>query len=216
MRVVPPAALPLPTGPVTPEPPGSARPFRIVGLGALVPRRRPGALLEAAARLGGHTELVLLGTGPERRRLEEHAARVADLVRLTVVPVVTHRLVAHHLALADVAVFPTLAGDDAAELLTAMALGRPTIATDVEGHRHHLTDGVDGALVPPLEVDAIVEALAWLRDDPELAASLGASAARRVAAYGWDAVAARVLTVLEGSDPATPMRSRPVVTSPSS
>jgi glycosyltransferase involved in cell wall biosynthesis len=225
VHVVPPAALPLPTGavapgllgamaqPLLPTTKAGPRPLRLVGLGALVPRRRPGALLEAAARLDGPTELVLLGTGPDRRRLEEHAARLADRVQLTVVPVVTHRLVAHHLAAADAVVFPTLAGDDAAELLTAMSLGRPTIATDVEGHRHHVTDGVDGVLVPPLDTDALVEAIGWLRDDPELAASLGASAARRVAAYGWDAVASRVLTALDGSDPAAPALSRPTMAS---
>lgn len=107
------------------------------------------------------------------------------------------------LAEADVLTSAALVGEDPGPLLLAAAAGRPIVATASEGLGHLLTDEVDGWLVPPSRVDRLACALRHALADPELAASRGASAARRVAARDWDAVASELVRVLDGSRPDT-------------
>ncbi len=63
-------------------------------------------------------------------------------------------------------------------VLEAMACGRPTITTDAPGCRETVADGVNGYLVPVKDVDAIVEAMEKMLDDPEEAAAMAAQARR--------------------------------------
>ena len=61
-------------------------------------------------------------------------------------------------------------------VLEAMACGRPTITTDAPGCRETVADGVNGYLVPVKNVDAIVEAMEKMLDDPEKTAAMAAQA----------------------------------------
>ena len=61
-------------------------------------------------------------------------------------------------------------------VLEAMACGRPTITTDAPGCRETVADGVNGYLVPVKDVDAIVEAMEKMLDDPEKTAVMAAQA----------------------------------------
>ena len=63
-------------------------------------------------------------------------------------------------------------------VLEAMACGRPTITTDAPGCRETVADGVNGYLVPVKDVDAIVEAMEKMLDDPEKTAAMAAQARR--------------------------------------
>lgn len=81
-------------------------------------------------------------------------------------------------------------------LLEAMALGVPVVTSRVGGHGELVTDGVDGLLVEPGDVDGLAAALARVLADPTLAAHLGASGRARVEqAYSTDAMIARTLAV---------------------
>ena len=59
-------------------------------------------------------------------------------------------------------------------VLEAMACARPTITTDAPGCRETVADGVNGYLVPVKNVDAIVEAMEKMLDDPEKTADMAA------------------------------------------
>jgi glycosyltransferase involved in cell wall biosynthesis len=65
-------------------------------------------------------------------------------------------------------------------ILEAMALERPIVATDVTGVREQIVDGESGLIVPPRDPAAIAAAVRRLREDPALAARLGANARARV------------------------------------
>lgn len=65
-------------------------------------------------------------------------------------------------------------------VLEAMACGRPVITTDAPGCRETVTDSVNGYLVPVKEVDAIVDAMEKLLDEPKKTATM-AKAARQMA-----------------------------------
>ncbi len=55
----------------------------------------------------------------------------------------------------------------------AMAAGRAVIAADAGGPREVVTHGVDGLRVPPGDVEALADAIAWLAGNARLRAALG-------------------------------------------
>lgn len=58
-------------------------------------------------------------------------------------------------------------------LLEAMSVGRPVVATRVGSIPDLVEDGISGMLVPPLEPDALAQALATLAGDPARRAHMG-------------------------------------------
>jgi glycosyltransferase involved in cell wall biosynthesis len=71
----------------------------------------------------------------------------------------------------------------------AMALGRAIITTDHVGCRETVVDGVNGILVPPRNVGALVFAMRKLIDTPNLAQQMG-GASRHLAEERFDAAVA--------------------------
>jgi glycosyltransferase involved in cell wall biosynthesis len=81
-------------------------------------------------------------------------------------------------------------------LLEAMACGTPVIGTDVASIPEVIEDGVTGYLVPPNDPAALGQALIKLRDNPALAAEMGAAGRARVEQrFTWDAVVERCLEI---------------------
>jgi len=59
-----------------------------------------------------------------------------------------------------------------------MALGRPIITTNVAGCRETVEDGVNGFLVPPRNVNALVDAMTRLIENPQLITIMGKQSRR--------------------------------------
>jgi glycosyltransferase involved in cell wall biosynthesis len=130
-------------------------------------------LLDAVARLRDQnqpTTLALVGDGPERRALEEQAARLGVDVRF----LGTRTDIEPLLARAHVVALPSLHEGMSNAVMEAMAAGRPVVATDVGGNSELLRGR--GILVPPSNGAALADALGRLLRDPGLAARLGAEA----------------------------------------
>lgn len=80
----------------------------------------------------------------------------------------------------------------------AMAMGRPVITCDTAGCRDTVVEGENGYLVPPRDVEALVEAMERFILQPELVGRMGAWS-RRLAEERFDAhVASRKLINLMG------------------
>ncbi|MDW8051853.1 MAG: glycosyltransferase family 4 protein [Armatimonadota bacterium] len=79
----------------------------------------------------------------------------------------------------------------------AMAMARPVITTDAPGCRETVRDGVNGFLVPPRDVEALVQAMERFIQQPELIITMG-QASRRIAEEQFDAhkIAKRLLEVM--------------------
>ena len=90
----------------------------------------------------------------------------------------------------------------------AMALGRAIITTDHVGCRETVDDGVNGILVPPRDVDALVRAMRRLIETPRLAQQMG-TASRRLAEERFDAGVSACLLARRAVARSSAMSHRP-------
>ena len=151
---------------VTPEPNAA---FTVVTAARLIPRKKIGLLIEAFASFrafAGEARLLVVGDGPERRRLENavRACGVADAVDFT--GSVPHRQVLEYMAQAHLFVLPSVRESLGTVYFEAMAMRVPVVGVRGEGISDYVTDGTDGFLVPPDDLKAIVKVMRMMYDQP--------------------------------------------------
>ena len=79
----------------------------------------------------------------------------------------------------------------------AMAVGRPIVASNIEGFSSLVQDGAEGLLVPPKDEEALAKALQRLIEDPTLREQMGQCGKQTVEQYRWQRVAQRVVECYE-------------------
>ena len=97
----------------------------------------------------------------------------------------------------DIVVLPSYREGTPRILLEAAAMERPIVATDIAGCRGVVDDGLNGFLVPPRDIVALVRAIRTLASDPELRRRMGRKGRRLIIERGFDqeSVVARTLDV---------------------
>jgi glycosyltransferase involved in cell wall biosynthesis len=165
----------------------------VVAVGRLVEKKGFSYLIEAAGRLEG-VHVAILGEGDLRADLEERARASSESV--TFLGEVDRTGVAGALGAADVVAVPSVIDSHGNvdglpnTLLEALAAARPVVASAIAGIPEVVTDDVNGLLVPEKDVEALVGALARLRDEPELRGRLGTEArGRALKELDWSATA---------------------------
>jgi glycosyltransferase involved in cell wall biosynthesis len=160
--------------------PGS---FRLVSVGRLHAAKGHDTAIQAVHQLaaqGRDVALSIIGAGPERDAL---AALVSSLGvsnrvqlrgSLSEGEIIELMNDAHAFALASHSEPLGVA------YMEAMSMELPTIGTDAGGVGELITDGVNGLLVPPRDVDGLARAIARLMDDPALRSALGGAGRKSV------------------------------------
>lgn len=173
----------------------SATPL-VVAVGRLMPVKQFDALLHTMATVRAqvpNAELVIVGDGAERERLE---AIVADLDAGSWVSMPGRLSDAELIDLyrrAWLLTSASVAEGWGMTITEAAACGTPAVVTDIGGHRDAVVDGVSGLLASPTHLaDRLVAALS----DPELRARLSAGALAHAQTFTWEATAAGTLAVL--------------------
>jgi glycosyltransferase involved in cell wall biosynthesis len=87
------------------------------------------------------------------------------------------------MAAADVFVLPSTREGFSNAVIEALASGLPVVASDVGGNAEAVRDGVDGMIVPPLEVNRLEDALRVLWRQPERRAEMSRAAAQRAETF---------------------------------
>lgn len=174
-----------------PEPCG----FTIVFVGQAGLRKGFLYLLHAFSRLRHpHKKLKVIGSVPPdiQPLLAGH-----DLSQVEFIGTVPNEQLLQHYSSAHVMVLPSIEEGLAMVIGEALACGCPVVASEHTGGRDFFSDGVEGFVVPPRDVDALVDRLEALIQDEPLRQRMSEAALRCVTEIGgWDAYGERWATRL--------------------
>jgi glycosyltransferase involved in cell wall biosynthesis len=138
-----------------------APPFKILFIGSLIPRKGCEIALKALADLSNEkkTILTIVGDGPERNNLQQQAlsAGIADRVYFTgsIPPQeIVHFIEQHHLLL-----LPSYHEGRPNVVLEAMASAMPVVASNIDGNRELVREGINGWLFPSGDYRKLAELL---------------------------------------------------------
>ena len=148
-------------------------------------------LLRAYASLPAErdVELVIGGIGSRRAELERLAAELGVAERVHFTGRLDERDVDAWMRRAAVVAVPSRREAFGIVVLEAWRAGAPLVATTLGGPASLVTDGVDGLLVDPTDVDALASALDAVLVDPARSATLAAAGRVSVRRFTWAATA---------------------------
>jgi glycosyltransferase involved in cell wall biosynthesis len=135
---------------------------------------------------------IAIGEGPRRAALEQLAGELGLAGRVTFLGRLSYAETMAYMAACEVFVLPSWMEAFGIVYLEAMARSRPAIGCLTQGAEDIITPDIDGLLVPPREVEPLVDALARIFADPAYARRIGANARRTAEKFSWEAHAAQV------------------------
>jgi len=158
-------------------------------VGRLVPVKDCGTFLRAASMLrdiatipplplkekGGSIRFLVVGDGPERKKMEGMAERLG----LQVIFTGTRKDIYDIISAMDLLVLSSLNEGLGHVILEAMAAWKPVIATRVGGVPEVVEDGVTGILVPPSNPAEMASAIMKILADPEMMERMGKEGRKR-------------------------------------
>jgi len=159
-------------------PPGR---FAVGWVGRMTGVKRTDDVVRAFATLrarGVDACLCIVGDGPDREQVERRAHElgvIRDCLFLGY-----QEDVARFFAVFDAFVLSSVNEGTPVVAIEALAAARPVVATRVGGVPDVVTEGVDGFLVEPGDVEALAERLERLARDPELRGAMGEAGRARV------------------------------------
>jgi glycosyltransferase involved in cell wall biosynthesis len=131
-------------------------------------------LLQALAKMNAHARLMIVGDGRLRDELMSlvEQLEISDRVSFLGARADIHEF----LSAIDIFIMPSLWEGQPIALLEALAIGKPCIASDVDGIPEIIVDGANGYLVSPKDVAglatvmdlAILQGRGSANEDPEL------------------------------------------------
>jgi glycosyltransferase involved in cell wall biosynthesis len=166
--------------------------FRAIFSGALIERKGIHVVLEAWHRLNlKNAELWLIGTVHEEAR-----PYLKEFWRDNIKLLGFRADIEKYLSQGTIYVFPSRLEGNAKTVNEAAACGLPIITTREAGDV--VNDKVEGIIVAPGDVNAVMDGISYLYDHPEDVDRMGAAARKRVVEnFTWDHCSARLLRAYE-------------------
>ncbi len=171
--------------------------LNILFVGRLEKRKGLKYLIEAfgqVKRKVPNSRLIVVGPGTRlRRKCEKQVAksRLKDVVFVGFAP---YQDLPRYYQTADVFCAPATGAESfGIVLLEAMAMGKPIVASNIEGYARVISDGVDGMLVPPKDSQSLAQALIALLENESLRRKMGAEGRAKAQNYDWKSIAGTVL-----------------------
>jgi glycosyltransferase involved in cell wall biosynthesis len=123
-------------------------------------------LLQAIAKMTNRARLVIIGDG----RLRNELITLADQLEISdrVSFLGARADICEFLSAIDVFIMPSLWEGQPIALLEALAIGKPCIASAVDGIPEIIVDGANGYLVSPKDVESLTRAMDLAIEDPDL------------------------------------------------
>jgi phosphatidylinositol alpha-mannosyltransferase len=138
--------------------------------------------------------LIAVGPGVRLRKKYEKQVRMSDLDDVVFTGYVAYSDLPRYYKTADIVCFPATGRESfGIVLLEAMAVGKPIIASAIDGYASVLTHAAEGLLVPPRNAGKLAEALVTLMNDKLLREQMGSRGRPKALEYDWAHLARRVL-----------------------
>jgi glycosyltransferase involved in cell wall biosynthesis len=169
---------------------------RVVFVGRLIGNKGPIQALEAFAQAAvPGSELLMVGDGPLRPRLEDRVRRLGlgDAVHFLGFRSDVDRI----LATGAVFVRSSLTEGQSLAMLEAMAAGLCVVASDIPANRALLQSGRAGLLVPPGDTSALARAIRLALTDEPLRRTIAHRGRQAALGHSWDVCAELTGEVLE-------------------
>lgn len=179
-------------------------PLRVLYVGRLSTEKNVATAVQATAILGvsggaaPSVTLVVVGAGPLESALAEQARESGVSDRVELRGVIDQRHLPDVYAAADAFVLPSFTEGHPKALIEAMSCGLPCVVPNHGGNLPLVTNEVTGLLFDPEQPAELAACLRRLRDDPALAARLGAAAREQaVARYDLGTLVTREIVLLK-------------------
>ncbi|MBI4267002.1 MAG: glycosyltransferase family 4 protein [Chloroflexi bacterium] len=171
--------------------------LNILFVGRLEKRKGLAYLLEAYKEVKHQMpDSRLLVVGPGTRLHRKYQRRIADngLKDVIFVGGVPYRELPCYYQTADIFCAPAIGRESfGIVLLEAMAVGKPIVATNIEGYATVLNHGVEGLLVPPRNARELSKALISLMADKAMRQQMATRGRTKALEYDWAHITQRVL-----------------------
>jgi glycosyltransferase involved in cell wall biosynthesis len=166
-----------------PARPRSDSAVRVICVGRLSPEKGQTGLIEAFRPLAGDNsglELMIVGDGPELKRLKALATRLGVADRVRFAGRLGERDALQQIAAADILVLPSFMEGLPIVLMEAMAMGTAVIASRVAGIPELIEDGKSGLLFTPSDWIELEACLRRVAGDDRLRKRLAAGGRKAV------------------------------------
>jgi len=171
--------------------------INILFVGRLEKRKGLSYLLEAYQTIKSKypdTRLIIVGPGKRLRHQYERFVSDNKLKDVEFIGYVPYEHLPSYYKTADIFCSPAIGWESfGIVLLEAMALGKPVVASNIDGYREVIETDQQGILVPPKDTEALSKALITLIDEPELRAKMGTINLTMVGKYSWEEIANKIL-----------------------
>jgi len=171
--------------------------INILFVGRLEKRKGLDYLIEAHKHIKQeipNSRLIIVGPGTRLRNKYEKRVAQNGLKDVVFVGCVSHDELPRYYKTADIVCAPATGKESfGIVLLEAMALGKPVVASNIDGYASIMTHGVEGLLVPPRDEKALAQALVSLMASESLRQQMGAKGRLTAAGYDWKRIVQRVV-----------------------
>ena len=171
--------------------------LNILFVGRLEKRKGLSYLLEAYKQVKQeipNSRLIIAGPGTRLRRKYEKQVMRNGLNDVVFIGYATYRELPRYYKTADIVCSPATGRESfGIVLLEAMAVGKPIIASNIEGYASVLTHGAEGLLGPPKNAGKLAHALISLMTDETLRQQMGDKGRLKAVEYDWAHITQRVM-----------------------
>lgn len=170
--------------------------LNILFVGRLEKRKGADYLLKAYEQVKRdipNSRLIIVGPGTKLRDKYEKQVKRRSLKDVVFMGYTNYEELPRYYKTADVFCAPATGWESfGIVLLEAMAVGKPIVASNIDGYASILSHGTEGLLVPPKDEKSLAQALTSLLNDEKLRRKMGAKGILKAKEYDWKNVAQRV------------------------
>jgi len=188
--------------------------LNILFTGRLEKRKGVNYLLKAYQRVKEEipdARLIIVGPGTRLRNKYEKHVRKNGLKDVVFTGHVSYEDLPRYYKTADVFCAPATGSESfGIILLEAMAIGKPIVASNIDGYARLITPGAEGLLVPPRDEKMLAQALVSLLTNESLRQEMGARGILKAKEYDWKVLAQRIVDYYNSILNGTPWEEQPV------